>query len=282
MTFDEIEASAADGGPYFLYLFIEGDQAWRFTSRAQDWLSPGGAVGGDPTPRLWAARAISHERITHSGDAQRADVTVALPVSDAFVRRYLAPRNNRTTSLTIFRGHEQIPTVTRVHWIGEVRAAAQDSQGQRIELRCESLLSALQRPGLARQYSRTCTHPHYGRGCRLDLDDFAVPATATEMVGTSVTVPEAASSPDGWYTAGLLRFDGLGGWITAHSGDVLTLLDPLPALAEALAGGAQAIDIAPGCDLRLATCENKFANTPNFGGFPDIPDINFFDGLSVV
>ena len=39
MTYDLIEASTAEGRPYYLYHFIEGEQIWRFTSRASDWIS---------------------------------------------------------------------------------------------------------------------------------------------------------------------------------------------------------------------------------------------------
>lgn len=41
MNYATIEASTAEGRPYFLYQFVEGDQVWRFTSRATDWTSAG-------------------------------------------------------------------------------------------------------------------------------------------------------------------------------------------------------------------------------------------------
>ena len=48
MTYDLIEASTAEGRPYYLYQFIEGDAVWRFTSRASDWISAT-TEGGDLT-----------------------------------------------------------------------------------------------------------------------------------------------------------------------------------------------------------------------------------------
>ena len=42
------------------------------------------------------------------------------------------------------------------------------------------------------------------------------------------------------------------------------------------------VDIAPGCDLRAATCAVKFGNLANFGGFPEIPGRNPFGGTSIV
>jgi hypothetical protein len=45
---------------------------------------------------------------------------------------------------------------------------------------------------------------------------------------------------------------------------------------------APVVDIAPGCDLRAATCAAKFGNLLNFGGFPEIPGRNHFGGRSIV
>ena len=41
MTYTTIESSAAEGRPYYLYQFVEGEQVWRFTSRAAAWTSAG-------------------------------------------------------------------------------------------------------------------------------------------------------------------------------------------------------------------------------------------------
>jgi hypothetical protein len=56
MTYDTIEASIAEGRPYYLYQCIEGDAVWRFTSRASDWISATSEGGY----LIWEAAAISH------------------------------------------------------------------------------------------------------------------------------------------------------------------------------------------------------------------------------
>jgi hypothetical protein len=56
MSYDAIEASTAEGRPYFLYQFIEGSEVWRFTSRAQNWTS----AGSDETEIIWSAAAVAH------------------------------------------------------------------------------------------------------------------------------------------------------------------------------------------------------------------------------
>lgn len=54
MTYADIEATTAEGRPYFLYQFVEGETVWRFTSRASNWVSTGtGAASCSvPTPDL--------------------------------------------------------------------------------------------------------------------------------------------------------------------------------------------------------------------------------------
>jgi len=42
------------------------------------------------------------------------------------------------------------------------------------------------------------------------------------------------------------------------------------------------VKIYPGCDRVRATCESKFDNLDNFGGFPWIPTKNPFGGSSIV
>ena len=59
MTYDLAETSAAEGQPYFLYLFAEGDQVWRFTSRTAIWTSPAGAIADETEDLIWDPSAVS-------------------------------------------------------------------------------------------------------------------------------------------------------------------------------------------------------------------------------
>ncbi|WP_323033201.1 phage BR0599 family protein [Paracoccus sp. (in: a-proteobacteria)] len=112
------------------------------------------------------------------------------------------------------------------------------------------------------------------------------------VAANAVTIPEAAEQPDGWFRGGVLRFGAQLGFITGHAGAVLTLSRAMPELAAALAAPGVdpetsdplpvLVDIAPGCDLRAATCAAKFGNLANFGGFPEIPGRNPFGGGSIV
>lgn len=75
----------------------------------------------------------------------------------------------------------------------------------------------------------------------------------------------------------LVRVAGVPRMILAHSGDSVTL----SALLSGLAVGV-AFEAFAGCDRTLATCQAKFGNAINFGGFPWIPAKNPFTGDAIV
>lgn len=286
MTYATIEASAAGGRPYYLYQFVEGDQVWRFTSRASDWTSAaseGGAL-------RWEAAAISHGDVVQTSEIERGRLELTWPLSHPFSRRFLAPLGNRPVTLTIFRGHEQVLGETVAHWKGRIVGA--EVEGVRILLNCESVFSTLRRAGVRAKYQRLCRHALYGRGCGLDIAFHWQTGTVNSASGNALTIPEAAGQPAGWFRGGVLRFGAQLGFITGQVGPTLTLSRPMPELAAALAAPEidpetgdpipLVADIAPGCDLRAATCAAKFGNLPNFGGFPEIPGRNPFGGSSIV
>ena len=286
MTYATIEASPADGRPYYLYQFVEGDQVWRFTSRATDWTS----AGSDAEAIIWEAAAVAHGDVVQTSEIERGRLELTWPLSHPFARRFLAPLGNTPVTLTIFRGHEQVLGETVAHWKGRVVGA--EVEGVRILLNCESVFSTLRRAGVRAKYQRLCRHALYGRGCGLDIGFRWQTGTVTAVSGNTLTIPEAAAEPNGWFRGGVLRLSAQLGFITGHVGTTLTLSRSMPELAAALAASEVDLetgdslpvlaDIAPGCDLRAATCSSKFGNLPNFGGFPEIPGRNPFGGGSIV
>jgi len=282
VSYDSIEATSAEGRPFFLYQFAQDAQVWRFTSRASDWI--------DPSDVLWQAAAISHGNVVQTSEIERGALEVTFPLSQPFARRYIGGTGNSPTTLTVFRGHEQLPLETVAHWKGRVSGAA--TEGQRIILSCESLFTSLRRAGVRAKYQRLCRHALFGRGCNLDMNLHLVAAEAQIVSGTTITVPQAALQPDGWYRGGVLVFGAALGFILDHANDALLLSAPMPELAAAVATPELdpitgeplpvMIAIAPGCDLRAVTCETKFSNLDNFGGFPEIPGRNPFGGGSII
>ena len=125
MTYASIESSSAEGRPYYLYQFVEGDQIWRFTSRATAWTSAGS--GG--TEINWEPAAVAHGDVVQTSEIERGRLELTWPLSHPFARRFLTPLGNTPMTLTIFRGHEQVLGETVAHWKGRVVGA--EVEGQR-------------------------------------------------------------------------------------------------------------------------------------------------------
>jgi len=65
-----------------------------------------------------------------------------------------------------------------------------------------------------------------------------------------------------------VALDGTTRAIAAQVGDQITLVQRLPEGTWAI---GDAVTLYPGCDRLYTTCRDKFANVPNFFGFPFIP-----------
>ena len=77
MTYSSIETSVAEGRPYFLYQFVEGDQVSRFTSRAAAWTSAGS--GG--TAIAWEPAAVAHGDVVQTSEIERGRLELTWPLS---------------------------------------------------------------------------------------------------------------------------------------------------------------------------------------------------------
>lgn len=119
----------------------------------------------------------------------------------------------------------------------------------------------------------TCIHTLFDAGCTLSKSAFAVNGTA--QAGSTVNkLITNLTQPDGYFDNGQLVFNS--GANSGHvvavkaylsaSGEVFFVV-PLPALPSA----GDAFTIYPGCDKTQGTCQTKFSNLANFGGFPYVP-----------
>lgn len=263
MLYETSELSEYNARPFFLYKFVRGTTINTFTSNnnlisydGEDYL---------PSP-------VSHRGINQTGQVERVNLDIVFPKSDAFARAQFSPDYNNVTFLTIFRGHSDFPDDIQVMWKG--RITAYKVGGSSIVLTCENIQTTVRRNGLREAYQRTCRHSLYGPGCRLNLDDWLTAFTVGTVTDNTFTVT-AMTEEDNYYTGGILKFGENLGFITNHTGTTLTLLNVMPDLVD-----GSAVSLAPGCNLTRSTCETKFDNVLNFGGFPYIPSRNPFNGFA--
>lgn len=271
-----------------LYRFVEGSKIWTFTSADSDEIYNAGE--GDET---YISATIGRNEAESKNELSRANLEVSFDIDNQMARRWLRQIVDSVVTLTIFSKNLETTSAVVV-WKGRLTSVKPDVTS--ITLVFESIFTSLRRAGLRKRYQRSCPHVLYGRGCLLNKEDFKTDGklTAISADGITLTVPEVASFPNGWFTAGMVEApDGTLRFVTNHSGATLTLIRAVDSLSEAFANagyglnygafyGGVAVKIYPGCDRSKETCSGKFENLNNYGGFPFIPLKNPFSGSSIV
>lgn len=269
-----------------LYRFTEGVDVWTITSADSDEVYDAGS--GDET---YVSTTIGRNEVESKNELSRANIEVSLSIDDPMARRWMRQIVDDVVTLTIFSKNGGDVNVV---WKGRLSSVKPESAA--ITLIFESIFTSLRRSGLRKKYQRSCPHILYGRGCKLDKEDFATDGAMTSIStdGQVLTVPEAAAFADGYFTAGMVEApDGTLRFVTNHSGSSLTLIRPIQSLIEAFATsgygvnygafyGGVAVRIFPGCTRSKEVCNSKFDNLNNYGGFPYIPLKNPFNGSSIV
>lgn len=234
--------------------------------------------------------AIRHGEVEGKEDISRANLDVTFDINNAAARRWMKDSVEALVGLTVWQMDEDDDTYAI--WKG--RLTGVKPSGAEIKLSFDSIYTSLARPGLGARYQRMCRHALYGRGCKVARSAHAVNGVPTSVVGSVVTIPEAAGYPDGFFTTGMIETpDGALRFIISHVGATLTLMRPMESLGLLFAnqgyglsygqvyGGLQ-VKIYPGCDRSRGTCHGRFNNLENYGGFDWIPLRNPFDGSSIV
>jgi uncharacterized phage protein (TIGR02218 family) len=132
---------------------------------------------------------------------------------------------------------------------------------------------------VGRTFQHACDAELGDARCGVDLDDPGYKGTGSAIALTgdrSFTASGIASFAAGWFTLGRLTWtSGANGGRTAEvashtvrSGERHIAL--LEAPVRPIAPGDDFV-VRAGCDKRLETCRDRFANVVNFRGFPHIP-----------
>lgn len=269
MSYLDKEASVQDALPVELYEFTSASQYWRYTSApyAISYLE-----------REYTPSSITRSSITQTTDIFKGSITFTFPKSNLFASQYLAFSPDNVTTVTVYRGHvTDLADEYIVYWKGRVVGAK--TNGNSIEIECESVFTSIRRVGLRARFEYGCRHSLYQKGCNVSKELYkhsgAITSITNEM---QLQVTGANLQPDGYYIGGLLNTPlGVSRFITNHVGDVITISRPIQGLLS-----TTVVDIFPGCDHLKETCKDKFNNLNNFGGFPWVPNKNPYGGSSIV
>ena len=267
MTYAAIEVSTQSGRPVEIYEFLNGSTAFRYTSADGD-VSYGG--------NTYTAAAISRGAVESTSETARMALEITctrdLPVLDLFT---VVPPEE-VVLVTLRRLHAGDGEAVII-WLGRILNVTLNNASAAIH--CESVYTSLKRVGLRRLYQKSCPHVLYSQGCGLNSASYKVTKTVSAVSGTTITVNSIGSS-DGYYAGGMLEWTSSGvvhrRAIHSQTGGAIVLGFSIPGLSV-----SDSVDLYPGCDHTLATCDGKFGNSLNYGGMPFFPLKNPFAGVAI-
>ena len=278
MTFQALQNSRYDATPITLYEFQYGTNVfWRYCNHDEDVTRPVGVVQGAPATVTYKSIAITHSKIEQTGRLEDAGITIELERDTELAEFYKASNPSQIVSLRMFQTHVDDQDTVAV-WVGRVTGVQLTEASCKVS--CESLATAILRPGLKRNYQYGCSWVLYGYGCWLNQDDFVNDVVITGVGGNSVKLP------NNWrrqgldsihYHAGKCTWEKDGErfvrWIqtvvTQGNDEWLVFNQKNRKLAI-----GDTIKVYPGCRHTLDDCEHVFGNQANFGGQPYIPAEN--------
>lgn len=271
MTYATFEESAEGGAPQSLFEFAYMGRVLAFTN---------GPVALVVDGRTYEPTQISHSDFEDTAELARNDITVSAPRDNAAAELFRVAPPSETVLLTIFEVHADDPDEEKQPvWSGRVINV--EWRGLAAELRCESISTSLKTPGLRRLFARNCGHVLYGPRCRLSNLDYQASVGVEVVNGIQLESAGFALQPDGYYDGGYVEWESEPGLIDrrairSHVGSLVTVTHPLVGFSA-----GESLRVYPGCDHTTATCNSKFGNVANFGGFPNMPRKNPFAGTSL-
>lgn len=162
MSYELIEISEQSGSPRLLFIFTFGDTVWRFTTSIEPII-----FGGN----TYTHAQISPSEVVTSTEIARDNLTLNMPIVQEPGPTVLTDFEN-VLGVTILRGHTSDPDNEFISfWKG--RAVNFQIDNQTLKIHCEPVFTSLRRPGLNAKYQRSCRWSLYGRGCWVDMEDYA-------------------------------------------------------------------------------------------------------------
>ena len=279
MSFDTIANLIKGQQPFFLYSFRRNDEEFLFTNKKSQIVRSVSGITGD----TWIPEAITHGNIIDTDQSFRAELPISFPMTNQFAFNQLGFFSVNPMKVRILKGFFNDETnELRAQFVGEVISVMTERNSGQITFSCMTDIAALERKGLSQVIQRPCRHALYGAGCGVNINNHKFTASVTSISPNS-TFAEVDADPaleNGVLRGGILIWQGRYSMIEDNEGNILKLKENLVDLVNAVSIESQSVEIAPGCRLTRADCNDKFENILNFGGFPWMSD-NPFNGKQV-
>ncbi|CAQ45381.1 DUF2163 domain-containing protein [Stenotrophomonas maltophilia] len=247
-----------------LYAFTSNSAQFRLTPHEFD---------VDLDGEHYLSLSIQRNELALGAEAAKSALELKLPPDCALVRHLLAASLTGDTTSVALRIARKSDWggdwwISGTRWLGRVLGVEIAEDVARI--RCESAQVSLKRIGLRRLYSRQCSHVLYSAAC--GATPISASAFVSNLYGRRVELDGGVpGSVSGGLTGGWLQTpDGMRHMIIGEDGNNVELLYPV-----AIAPGTEVL-LTVGCDHSTATCQSRFNNLDNYGGFPAIPSKNPF------
>ncbi len=271
MSYAATETSKYLNSPVEIYEFNQRNvEIFRYTSADKD-VSFGGFV--------YEKIPLKRGKIEQSQDISRANLKLRMPRSMPLVTGFIAQPPSNVIDVTIRRFHRLDPAnEVIVLWTG--RLFNVDFKGDVCVISCDPLITALNRTTLRRVYQIPCPHIIYHSACKVDEVNYRENATLTAVNGLTVSSTTFGGKADGYWTGGVIRIIKSGmphsRSILRHEGKDAELDLTIPGLLS-----GDVVETAPGCNRSISTCEDKFNNEDNYGGYPYMPIVNPMGGVPI-
>ena len=155
-------------------------------------------------------------------------------------------------------------------WFGQVTRA-----GTHYIAELRGLHDLLQRP-LGDAYTPECRFDLGDARCGVHLAALTVSGTVTSVIDQANFADARLTAASGVYAYGVVQWQSganAGQKMDVKNWDLssqtLTLWLPMPSPIQV----GDSYSLTPGCDKRFATCQSRFTNGAQFGGFPYVPGI---------
>lgn len=272
MTFDARETSEQQGAPVELYEFYVDNQVMRYTSCESD---------QTVSSNLYTSAPIVRGNIALSVESPRNALKLEVPRNFAVADLYRVGSPREPVGLIVKAFHRADAEVGTM-WVGKVLNVNWEHTVKAI-MNCEPASISAKRQGLGRYIQVPCPYALFDvETCKVDKELFRHPTFLGTISGKTVTV--------GSVMAGLNYLGGFIEWndgnspaiyerrlIVARSGLTMTLNRPFSSTIQP----SDVVDIFPGCDHLLTTCDEDYDNLENNGGFSHMPEKNPFNGAPV-
>jgi|GEM_PF-1074864 len=279
MTFPAFETSRHDGTPAEHLEIVYGDdpsEVVRLTTADY----PVTVNGNVYSPSYMTRDAVSDDANPYDGE----QLKITLKRDNPFAAIYLEQDFRTVVTLTVYQSHLDDPdSQPFIVWSG--RLSSVEWEYPYMRLASERLDLYMNGYALTMRYQvGQCDHTVYHVLCRLNKDDWEVPGLVCSITdSTLIEIPEAqfkedgSTYPDGYFTGGIFRIDGINRYILQHVGSQIWINRPVKSLLP-----LSRVSLYPGCDRLPTTCNNKFNNGLNYLAFDWTPLRSGYDSSGIL